>query len=250
MPRKFFVGGNWKCNGTLASIDKLVQLLNEGSIPSSDIVDVVVAPTYVHIPYVLPKIRKEIQVAAQDCWTESSGAYTGAVAPEMLKDIGLNWVILGHSERRHVFKESDELTAKKTAKALAAGLKVIACIGELLEERQAGKTMEVNIRQLEAYKSVIGDKWADIVIAYEPVWAIGTGVTATPDQAQEVQNDVRKWLAANVSQHVADTVRIIYGGSVTAANCKDLSKMPDIDGFLVGGASLKPDFLPIINSAT
>ncbi|VDP83005.1 unnamed protein product [Echinostoma caproni] len=164
-------------------------------------------------------------------------------SPAMIRDCGCDWVILGHSERRHIFGESDELIGEKVNHALTSGINVVPCIGEKLDEREAGKTEQVCFRQLEAIKN-----WSRVVIAYEPVWAIGTGKTATPEQAQEVHQSVRKWLEKNVSPQVAHSVRIIYGGSVTAANCKELAKKPDVDGFLVGGASLKPEFVEICNA--
>ena len=165
----------------------------------------------------------------------------------MLKDFGLNWVILGHSERRHVFGECDKTVASKVKMALDNDLQVMACIGEKLDEREAGKTDEVNARQLAAIREQVDD-WSKIVIAYEPVWAIGTGVTATPDQAQEAHDCVRGWLKANVSQEAADKTRILYGGSVTDKNADELIKKPDVDGFLVGGASLKDAFKEIVRA--
>lgn len=165
----------------------------------------------------------------------------------MLKDVGADWVIIGHSERRTIFGESDELVAEKTAFALAEGLKVIACIGETLQEREAGKTEEVVFRQMKAIAAQVKD-WTNVVVAYEPVWAIGTGKVATPQQAQDVHAALRKWLVDNVSADVSASLRIQYGGSVTAANCKELGSQPDIDGFLVGGASLKPEFVQIVNA--
>jgi triosephosphate isomerase len=165
----------------------------------------------------------------------------------MIKDLGCEWVILGHSERRHIFGESDELIADKVLHALDAGLSVIACIGEKLDEREAGNTEAVVFRQTKAIADKI-KSWDKVVLAYEPVWAIGTGKTATPEQAQEVHAKLRDWLKANVSEQVAKKTRIIYGGSVTADNAKDLVKGGDIDGFLVGGASLKPDFIHIVNA--
>ncbi|PRW33625.1 Triosephosphate cytosolic [Chlorella sorokiniana] len=248
MARKFFVGGNWKANGTLKSNEELVKVLNAAEVPGTDVVEVVVAPAAVHIPAVQAALRKDFSVAAQNCWTGKGGAFTGELPAEMLKDLGLPWVILGHSERRHILKESDEMIADKVAYALSQGLGVIYCIGEKLEEREAGNTMAVNARQMKALADKISD-WSKIVVAYEPVWAIGTGKVATPEQAQEVHDEVRKWLAANVSPKAAAATRIIYGGSVTAANCGDLATRPDIDGFLVGGASLKPEFVDIIKAA-
>lgn len=165
----------------------------------------------------------------------------------MLKDVGADWVIIGHSERRQIFGESDELIAEKTVFALSQGLKVIACIGETLQEREAGQTEAVVFRQTKALAALIKD-WTNVVLAYEPVWAIGTGKTATPAQAQEVHAALRKWLTENVSPEVSAALRIQYGGSVTAANAKELGSQPDIDGFLVGGASLKPEFVQIVNA--
>lgn len=165
----------------------------------------------------------------------------------MLKDIGIEWVILGHSERREIFRETDDEIGLKVAHALKAGLKVMACIGEKLEEREANKTTEVVVRQLAAIAKHVSD-WTNVVIAYEPVWAIGTGKVATPDQAQEVHKDIRAWLKEKVSAEVAEATRIMYGGSVNGGNAATLAKEEDIDGFLVGGASLKPEFVTICNA--
>ncbi|MCL4127901.1 UNVERIFIED_CONTAM: hypothetical protein GTU68_000208 [Idotea baltica] len=189
----------------------------------------------------------EIGVAAQNCYKVGKGAFTGEIAPSMIQDLGCEWVILGHSERRNVFGESDELISEKVGFALESGLKVIPCIGEKLDEREGGRTQEVVFRQMKALLPNIKD-WSRVVIAYEPVWAIGTGMTASPAQAQEVHAQLRQWLRDNVSAEVADSTRIIYGGSVSAANCNELASTGDIDGFLVGGASLKPDFIKIINA--
>lgn len=165
----------------------------------------------------------------------------------MLKDVGATWVILGHSERRQIFNETDELIAQKVVHALEQGLKVIACIGETLQEREAGQTEAVVFRQTKALADAVKD-WTNVVLAYEPVWAIGTGKTATPQQAQEVHAALRKWLTENVSSSVSNSLRIQYGGSVTAANARELASQTDIDGFLVGGASLKPEFVNIVNA--
>ena len=170
------------------------------------------------------------------------------LSPDMIKDLGLEWVILGHSERRIIFKESDEVIGKKISHAIATGLKVIACIGEQIEEREANQTEEVLSKQLKAAASSIKD-WSKVVIAYEPVWAIGTGKTATPDIAQTTHNFIRNWLKQNVSEEVSNTTRILYGGSVKSSNSKELAALPDVDGFLVGGASLiSQEFVDIINS--
>ncbi|KAG9293675.1 hypothetical protein G9A89_019012 [Geosiphon pyriformis] len=245
MPRKFFVGGNFKMNGKQAFLKELVDNLNAGNLDSN--VEVVIAPPAIYLDQVRKTVRKNIGVAAQNAFNATSGAYTGEISPEQLKDLDIDWVILGHSERREIFAESDEFVASKVAHALKAGLKLIVCIGEKLEEREAGKTFEVIKRQLKPIVNAITD-WSNVVLAYEPVWAIGTGKVATPEQAQEVHEFIRKWLKDNVSESVAENTRIIYGGSVNGANSADLAKKPDIDGFLVGGASLKPEFATIVNS--
>ncbi|XP_073313002.1 triosephosphate isomerase, chloroplastic-like [Primulina huaijiensis] len=245
---KFFVGGNWKCNGTKESISKLVSEINNATLESD--VDVVVAPPFVYIDQVKNSLSDRVEIAAQNCWTGKGGAFTGEISAEQIKDLGCQWVVLGHSERRHVIGEDNEFIGKKAAYALSQNLGVIACIGELLEEREAGRTFDVCYQQLKAFADAVPD-WDKIVIAYEPVWAIGTGKVATPDQAQEVHVAVRDWLSKNVSAQVASKTRIIYGGSVNGSNCAELAKQEDIDGFLVGGASLKgPEFATIVNSVT
>ncbi|CAK9138335.1 unnamed protein product [Ilex paraguariensis] len=245
---KFFVGGNWKCNGTKDSISKLVLDLNSAKLETD--VDVIVAPPFVYIEQVKNSLTDRIDIAAQNSWTGKGGAFTGEISVEQLKDIGCKWVILGHSERRHVIGEDDQFIGKKAAYALSQDLGVIACIGELLQEREAGKTFDVCFQQMKAFADAV-PSWDNVVIAYEPVWAIGTGKVATPEQAQEVHVAVRDWLKKNVSADVASKTRIIYGGSVNGGNCAELAKQEDIDGFLVGGASLKgPEFATIINSVT
>lgn len=245
---KFFVGGNWKCNGTKESITKLVSDLNDATLETD--VDVVVAPPFVYIDQVKSLLTDRIEISGQNSWVSKGGAFTGEISVEQLKDIGCKWVILGHSERRHVIGEDDQFIGKKAAYALSEGLGVIACIGEKLEERESGKTFDVCYQQLKAFADAV-PSWDNVVIAYEPVWAIGTGKVATPQQAQEVHVAVREWLKTNVSADVASKTRIIYGGSVNGSNCAELAKQEDIDGFLVGGASLKgPEFATIVNSVT
>lgn len=168
---------------------------------------------------------------------------------EMLVNLNIPWVILGHSERRLILNESNEFVGDKVAYALSQGLKVIACVGETLEQRESGSTMAVVAAQTKAIAERVLN-WDNIVLAYEPVWAIGTGKVATPAQAQEVHTELRKWLHENTGPEVAASVRIIYGGSVNGKNCKELAAQPDVDGFLVGGASLKPEFIDIIASST
>lgn len=248
--RKFLVGGNWKCNLTKDAINDLISAFNNGPEIDTSSVEVVVAPPSVYLESTRTALRSDFSVSSQNTWISAGGAFTGELDAKMIADIGADWAILGHSERRHhpIIKEADDVVAQKAGYALSeAGLKVIYCIGELLEQRESGQTVAVCERQLAALANVVSD-WSNIVIAYEPVWAIGTGKVATPDQAEEVHSAVRKWLAANVSQAVADSTRILYGGSVSPKNCQELAKEPNVDGFLVGGASLKPAFLDIVDS--
>ncbi|CAG4955457.1 unnamed protein product [Colias eurytheme] len=246
MGRKFVVGGNWKMNGDKNQINEIVNTLKKGPLDPN--AEVIVGVPAIYLSYVKGIIPDNISVAAQNCWKVPKGAFTGEISPAMIKDIGANWVILGHSERRTIFGEKDDLVAEKVAHALESGLKVIACIGETLEEREAGKTEEVVFRQTQALVPAIGNNWDKVVLAYEPVWAIGTGKTASPAQAQEVHASLRNWISKNVSSDVAQAIRIQYGGSVTGANAKELANCADIDGFLVGGASLKPEFVDIVNA--
>lgn len=233
-------------NGSKAMIDTIADNLNSTKVP--DGVQVVCGAPTAYLTYAQSKITNpSIHVAAQNCYKVGKGAFTGETAPEMLKDLEINWVILGHSERRHVFGEGDELIGEKIKHALAVGLNIIPCIGEKLEEREADKTEEVIFNQMAHIAKNVSD-WSKVVLAYEPVWAIGTGKVATPDQAQDIHDKLRKWIKENVSADVAKEVRILYGGSVNGKNCKDLASKEDIDGFLVGGASLKPEFSDIINA--
>mmetsp|Transcript_49132 Transcript_49132/g.119049 ORF Transcript_49132/g.119049 Transcript_49132/m.119049 type:complete len:207 (+) Transcript_49132:235-855(+) len=200
----------------------------------------------------LSMLRDDIEVGAQNCGNNAKdGAFTGEIGAHQLKDIGCTWVIIGHSERREGFGmagEPEALCAEKCKVALSAGLKVMFAIGEKKEEREAGTTMDVCAKQLEPLAKILeaGD-WANVAIAYEPVWAIGTGLTATPEMAQETHANIRAWMKDNVSVEVADAIRIQYGGSMKGANAKDLLSQPDIDGGLIGGASLKADFFNVVN---
>ena len=246
--RRYIVGGNWKCNGTVDFAKSFPTKVLQGIKFDNSKVEVVVAPNFLHIYQVQQALAgTQIQLSVQNTSLYQTGAYTGETAATQVKDFGVNWAILGHSERRHVFGESDEVVAKKTKLALDSGLQVMACIGEKLDERQSGRTDEVNARQLAAIRKEVED-WSKIVIAYEPVWAIGTGVTATPEQAQEAHEVVRAWLKKNVSAEAAQKTRIMYGGSVTDKNAAELIAKPDVDGFLVGGASLKDAFVEIVRA--
>ncbi|XP_049796581.1 triosephosphate isomerase [Schistocerca nitens] len=245
MGRRFIVGGNWKMNGDKKSIEEILGFLRQGPLDES--VEIIVGVPAIYLDYVNQKLPGNVVAAAQNCYKIPKGAFTGEISPAMILDIGVKWVIIGHSERRNVFGETDELIAEKCAHALESGLSIIACIGEKLEERESGRTTDVVFAQTKAIADKITD-WSRVVLAYEPVWAIGTGKTATPQQAQEVHQQLRSWLSTNVSPQVAEQTRIMYGGSVTAANCKELAQEADIDGFLVGGASLKPEFVNIVNA--
>lgn len=238
---------NWKCNGTQESLAALIKVFNAAQIDHD--VQCVVAPTFIHIPMAKEKLTNpKFVIAAQNAITKS-GAFTGEVSLQILKDFGVNWLILGHSERRAYYGESDEIVADKVAQACAAGFNVIACVGETLEQRESGRTAAVVLAQLSAIARKIGrDAWARLVVAYEPVWAIGTGKVATPQQAQEVHALLRCWVREKVGSDIAAQLRILYGGSVSAKNADALYGMADINGFLVGGASLKPEFVQVIKA--
>jgi triosephosphate isomerase (TIM) len=248
--RRPLVAGNWKMNGSLESVRSLLDGIKNG-IGAVNNAEVAVCPPYVYIPEAQKKLNgTEISWGGQDLSIEASGAYTGEVAASMLNDFGCKYVIVGHSERRTYHAESDELVAKKFAVARDAGLVPILCVGETLEQRESGITNEVVARQMNAVVDLVGiDALSDGVIAYEPVWAIGTGVTATPEQAQEVHAFIRG-LIAEKSAEVAEVIRILYGGSMKPDNAQELIEKPDIDGGLIGGASLKAeDFLGICSAA-
>ena len=256
MSRKPFIGGNWKMNTDRAGAVELAGKLVE-RIGTFEAADVAVAPPSVYLEAVGAALSGSgIILAAQNAWYESDGAYTGELSTNMLLDVGCRVVILGHSERRHVIGESDELINRKVLKSLDAGLDVIFCIGELLEQRQAEQTTDVATKQVRIGLEGVARTCADgsalaerLTVAYEPVWAIGTGVTATPEQAQEVHAMVRKLLAELYDDGTAQAIRIQYGGSVKPANAAELLSQPDIDGALVGGASLKADdFEAIVKS--
>lgn len=205
--------------------------------------EVVIAPPSLYLLLVREHLKSNIEVAAQNVFDKPNGAFTGEISVSQLKDSNITWTILGHSERRTILGETDGVVASKTRVALDGGIGVIWCCGESLEQREAGETIKVITNQLDALKRALTgpEAWKKVVIAYEPIWAIGTGKVATTQQAQEVHEAIRKWLKESVSESVADETRILYGGSVNAKNCKDLAKEKDIDGFLVGGASLKPE---------
>lgn len=246
MARRFLVGGNWKMNGSKASYKELLAAWNAADVNKD--VEVVIGVPAPYLEFVRGEMRTDFEVASQNVLDKASGAFTGEISPAMILDVGATWAIIGHSERRQFFGDTNETVGAKTEFALANGVKAMPCIGETLEDREANKTMDVIKAQLEAIKAANKSGWDNIVLAYEPVWAIGTGKVASPEQAQEVHANIRAWLHAEVSPEVAAATRILYGGSVKPTNCKELGACADIDGFLVGGASLKPDFDAVINA--
>lgn len=247
MNRTSFIAGNWKMNTTKAAAVELAKAVTKG-IGST--VDVGVAPPFVYLDAVGQALAgSRVLLGAQDIYFEKNGAFTGEISAEMLKDLGVRFCLTGHSERRHVLKEPAELVAKKAAAVYSAGLILIHCVGEKLEERDANQTLDVVRRQLGELDRKIDDP-KRLVIAYEPVWAIGTGRNATDVQAQEVHAFIRQTLSATWNKEFADQVRIQYGGSLKPENAKGLLAQPDVDGGLIGGASLKAEsFLAIVSAA-
>jgi triosephosphate isomerase (TIM) len=248
--RKPFIAGNWKMNTSYQAATALASGLVD-QIGNVTTVDIAVCPPFVYLQLVAKALgSSNIALGAQDVYFESNGAFTGEISTEMLKDICCTYVTVGHSERRHVLGETDELVNKKLAAAINGGLLPILCVGELLEEREAGKTDEVVINQLKkGLAGVCKERVQAVTIAYEPVWAIGTGKTATSDQAQEVHAMIRKLLAEMYDETIAQELRIQYGGSAKPSNTAELMACPDVDGLLVGGASLKvEDFSAMIKT--
>ncbi|PID92491.1 MAG: triose-phosphate isomerase [Bacteroidetes bacterium] len=247
--RKKIVAGNWKMNTLLQDGMELAKAVEKLEQQKSSDALVIVAPPYTHLSNVKSVISR-VKLSAQNCASESSGAYTGEVAPSMLVSAGVEYVILGHSERRSYYHEDNELLNKKVKLALSEGLKPIFCCGEVLEERESGKLFDVIREQLElGLKGLSREDMAKVVIAYEPVWAIGTGVVASPDQAQEMHKFIRDLLAELFDEAVAEETSILYGGSCKPSNAAELFANPDVDGGLIGGASLKAeDFLAIVNA--
>lgn len=245
--RKLIVAGNWKMNTSVADGVELAKKISayaeQKNLPAGK--EIVIAPPFTHLASVASAINADkVILAAQDCAATTNGAYTGEVSASMLKGIGVKAVILGHSERRQYFKENSEILLKKIKLALAEGLDVIFCIGETKEQREAGANLYNNVIKAQLVDTVFtltADEFKKIIIAYEPVWAIGTGLTATPDQAQEIHAMIRKAIADNFDQKVADDTTILYGGSCKASNAAEIFAKKDVDGGLIGGASLKAD---------
>lgn len=249
--RKKLIAGNWKMNTDRASAVALAKAVAAGAAGASK-VDLLCCPPAIYLTAVADALAgSPVAVGAQNVYAEDNGAFTGETSTSMLKDIGAKFVILGHSERRTLMGESDADVCKKAHKALAAGITPIVCVGELLEEREAGKTAQVIKTQFDgSLEGVTVEQVVNLVIAYEPVWAIGTGKVATPDQAEEVHADLRRLLAERYTAAVAEKVRILYGGSMKPSNAGELLAKPNVDGGLIGGASLKAeDFLGIAAAA-
>jgi len=245
-----FIIGNWKLNPGRAAATVLASAVVEGAGAGEVAVEIGIAPPYLHVPSVSGIVAgSNVALGAQDASEYDAGAYTGEVSARMLVEYGCSFTILGHSERRHLFGESSARIGAKVAAAHAAGLTPVLCVGETLSERQADATLDIVRQQLDAvFAEMVPSAFDAVVVAYEPVWAIGTGETATPDQAQEVHAAIRGYVEAFGAR--ADRTRILYGGSVKPGNAKDLFSMPDIDGGLIGGASLKAeDFLAIVEAA-
>ncbi len=247
MARKKIIAGNWKMNMTPSEAVTLVDTLKD--LVKNDDVDVVYCVPAIDIVPVVNAVKgTNVHVGAENFYIEDKGAYTGEISAPMLVDAGVEYIIIGHSERREYFNETDAFLNKKVKKAFEAGLTPILCCGESLEQREMGVTMDwINLQIKSDLAGVTADQVKKLVIAYEPIWAIGTGMTATSDQAEEVCGGIRKTIAAMYDEATAEAVRIQYGGSMNAGNCKELLAKPDIDGGLIGGASLKPDFGTIVN---
>ncbi|MBI1860689.1 MAG: triose-phosphate isomerase [Deltaproteobacteria bacterium] len=243
--RQPFFAANWKMNKSIAEsgafISSLVDKLGESASGIGSQFAVVVAPPYTHLGLLADSVGdSRVQISAQNCGVAKSGAFTGEISPSVLKELGCDWAIIGHSERRHVFKEDEILLVARSKAALTESLGVIFCVGETLQDRRAGNTMKVVEGQLRSLGQLSGNSLSRMVLAYEPVWAIGTGENATPAQAEEVHAFMREWVGKAFSKDAAEAVRILYGGSVKPDNAEVIMAQPDVDGLLVGGASLEP----------
>lgn len=250
MTRLPILAGNWKMHLTKRKASALAREVAAAQGMATGR-ECIVFPTFVHLDHVRRNLKdSNVKLGAQNCWPKKEGAYTGEISPYMLRDMGVDVVLVGHSERRHVIGETDAQIAEKVKLGLKAKLEVMLCVGETLEEREAGLTFEVLARQLKALKVVKSAYFDKISVAYEPVWAIGTGRTATPEMAQDAHAECRRLVAGILGPEVGESLRILYGGSVKPDNVATLLAQPDVDGALVGGASLTIDqFGPIIAAA-
>lgn len=247
MARRKIIAGNWKMNMTPTEAKALVETLKP-LVDNPDVDVVYCVPAIDIVPVVEAVKGTNVEVGAENMYIEEKGAYTGEIAPNMIVDAGAKYVIIGHSERREYFNETDAFLNKKVLKAFEHGLTPILCCGESLEQRESGVTLDwIRLQIKSDLQNVTKEQAASMVIAYEPIWAIGTGKTATSDQAEEVCKAIRDLIAEIYDTDTAEAIRIQYGGSMNAGNCKELLAKPDIDGGLIGGASLKPDFGTIVN---
>jgi triosephosphate isomerase len=249
--RRPFVGGNWKMNGDLAGGVELAEAVSAGSRDAVMAIDMAVFPAFPYLQSVGRALgHSGVALGAQDLSAEANGAFTGEVSAEMLLDLGVQWVLVGHSERRHSIGESEGLVADKLRMALESGLRAVLCVGETGAERRAGQAHEVVSRQLtSALGSVEREEWSRLVIAYEPVWAIGTGVSATPSDARQAHQEIRSTLKSLYDAELSEAARVVYGGSLSPGNVTSIVAEPGVDGGLVGGASLRAgDFLAIADA--
>lgn len=247
--RQKIVAGNWKMNTQLHEGLELAKAVEASSGEKTSDALMIIAPPFTHLAKV-SEVISEVKLAAQNCSAEESGAYTGEVSPDMLKSAGVEYVIIGHSERRSYYHEDNEMLNRKVQLVLSKGLSPIFCCGELLEEREAGRLFDVIREQITiGLKGLSSSDMKNVIVAYEPVWAIGTGVTASPEQAQEMHKYIRDLLAGLFDSQVADNTTLLYGGSCKPSNAEELFANPDVDGGLIGGASLKADdFIRIVNA--
>lgn len=251
MSRKKLIAGNHKMNTSLQEGMQLAKAIHNTLKEQAGHVDVLLIPPFTHL-FAVSGILKNTPflTGAQNCAGEKNGAYTGEISADMLASVGATYVLVGHSERRQLFGENGEVLSKKIASALSAGLQIIYCFGETLDERESEIHIQTITSQLEALKNISAKNWESITLAYEPVWAIGTGKTASTQQAQEIHAFTRNWVNMQISEDISQTVRILYGGSVKPDNAAELLSQPDIDGALVGGASLDPNsFSAIVQAA-
>lgn len=248
MPKKNFVAANWKCNGSNDMLKSLVTHFNKVQFDPHK-VEVVVFPVSVHYDRVRNTLDKKFGVGLQNVSKYGNGPYTGEISAQIAKDIHVDYVLIGHFERRKYFNEKDADVREKLQDCLKHNLKAVVCFGETLEEREQNKTLEVVKRQLKAFIDLVHN-FEQVVLAYEPIWAIGTGKNATPEEAQNVHKEIRSLVRELCGEKHAEQIRILYGGSVNPENCIDLIKQADVDGFLVGNASLKESFSDIIKCAS
>eukprot|EP00347_Sterkiella_histriomuscorum_P021198 403334866 len=246
--RKYFLGANWKCNGNTPFVkDIITNLINSFAYDKSKL-DLMVLPGLLHISLVQAMVKDGVLVGAQNVSQFESGSYTGEIAAEHIEDYGIEWVLIGHSDRRYQYNDTLEVVARKVKLARESNLGVVLCIGENLQQREQELTNQVIDEQLRTTLDSFNGNWDNVVIAYEPIWAIGTGKIASADQTQEAHEFIRNWIRDNVSAKIAQNIRIIYGGSVTETNCENLIRLSHVDGFLVGSSSIKPGFRDIFET--